>query len=101
MPTRPLGHTGPLNQTGPLDPVRFVQVENVRLQQEIDELRQENVRLSNILSGLQTLQSASGKIDEQTNVLRLLDKVLQLSLITGRSLKNRAKAKLGKVTTKR
>ena len=82
MPTRPLGHTGPLNQTGPLDPVRFVQVENVRLQQEIDELRQENVRLRNILSGLQALQSASGKIDEKTNVLRLLDKVLQLSLIS-------------------
>jgi len=82
MPTRPLGQTGPLNQTGPLDPVRFVQVENVRLQQENEELREENRRLRSILNGLQALQSASGKIDEKTNVLRLLDRVLQLGLIS-------------------
>lgn len=82
MPTRPFGQTGPLRQTGPLDPVRFVQVENVRLQQEIDELREENTRLRSILNGLQALQTASGKIDEKTNVLRLLDRVLQLGLIS-------------------
>lgn len=82
MPTRSLGQTGPLNQTGPLDPVRFVQVENVRLQQENEELREENIRLRSILNGLQALQSASGKIDEKTNVLRLLDRVLQLGLIS-------------------
>lgn len=82
MPTRPLGQTGPLSHTGPLDPVRFVKNENVRLQQEVEELREENTRLSSILNGLQALQSASGKIDEKTNVLRLLDRVLQLSLIS-------------------
>lgn len=82
MPTRPLGQTGPLSHTGPLDPVRFVKIENVRLQQEVEELREENTRLHSILNGLQALQSASGKIDEKTNVLRLLDKVLQLSLIS-------------------
>jgi sigma-B regulation protein RsbU (phosphoserine phosphatase) len=82
MPTRPLGHTGPLNQTGPLDPVRFVQVENVRLQQENKELREENTHLRNILNGLLALQSASGKMNENTNVLRFLDRVLQLSLMS-------------------
>lgn len=82
MPTRPFGQTGPLNRTGPLDPVRFVQIENVRLQQEANELREENARLYGILSGLQALKSASDKINEKTNVLRLLDKVLQLGLIS-------------------
>ena len=82
MPTRPLGQTRPFSETGPLDPVRFVQTENVRLQQEIEELREENAHLHSILNGLQALQSASGKIDEKTNVLRLLDRVLQLSLIS-------------------
>ncbi len=82
MPTRPLGQTGPLRQTGPLDPARFVQIENVRLQQENEELREENERLRSIVNGLQTLQSASGKIDEKTDVLRLLDRVLQLGLIS-------------------
>ena len=82
MPTRPLGQTGPLRQTNPLDPIRFVQIENVRLQQENDELREENERLRSIVNGLQTLQSASGRIDEKTDVLRLLDLVLQLGLIS-------------------
>jgi sigma-B regulation protein RsbU (phosphoserine phosphatase) len=82
MPTRPLGSTGPFDQTGPLDPVRFVKVENVRLQQENEELREENTHLRNILNGLLALQSASGKMNENTNVLRLLDRVLQLSLMS-------------------
>lgn len=82
MPTRPLGQTEPLHQTGPLDPVRFVQIENVRLQSDLEELRKENLRLRSILNGLQALQSASSKINGQTNVLRLLDSVLQLALLS-------------------
>ncbi|MFO7681405.1 MAG: GAF domain-containing protein [Chloroflexota bacterium] len=82
MPTRPFGQTGPLSQTGPLDPVRFVQAENVRLQQEIETLRSENERLRSILNGLKALQFASDRMDAETDVLRLLDQVLQLALLS-------------------
>lgn len=82
MPTRPLGQTGPLSQTGSLDPVRFLKQENVRLQQAVEELQAENKHLHKILNGLRALQLAADKMDPETDVLRLLDQVLKLALVS-------------------
>ena len=66
--------------TGPLNSQRFVQQENKRLQQENVELRKEVESLHNVLDALRALQEVSITIDARTNVLSLLDRILDSAL---------------------
>jgi hypothetical protein len=66
--------------TGPLSSQRFVQQENKRLHQENADLRQEVETLHDILDALGALQEVSINIDARTNVLSLLDRILQSAL---------------------
>lgn len=66
--------------TGPLNSQRFVQQENKRLQRENEDLRQEVETLHNVLDALRALQEVSMNIDARTNVLSLLDRILESAL---------------------
>jgi GAF domain-containing protein len=66
--------------TGPLNSQRFVQQENRRLHQENADLRQEVETLHNVLDALRALQEVSMNIDARTNILSLLDRILESSL---------------------
>jgi GAF domain-containing protein len=66
--------------TGPLSSQRFVQQENKRLHQENADLRQEVETLHDILDALGALQEVSINIDARTNVLSLLDRILESAL---------------------
>ena len=69
--------TGP-----PVDSMRFVQNENVRMGEENAGLRAEVEQLHEILDALRSLQEISTAIDAQTDVLGLLDRILEVSLKT-------------------
>lgn len=58
----------------------FLQQENVRLQKENDRLQQEVVRLRLILRNLGNLNQLTLSIDANTDVLKLLDQILQVAL---------------------
>jgi GAF domain-containing protein len=66
--------------TGPLSSQRFVQQENKRLHRENADLRQEVETLHDILDALGALQEVSINIDARTNVLSLLDRILESAL---------------------
>lgn len=69
--------------TGPsVDSMRFVQNENVRLGEENEGLRAEVEQLHEILDALRSLQEISTAIDAQTDVVGLLDRILEVSLKT-------------------
>ncbi|MCA9957403.1 MAG: GAF domain-containing protein [Chloroflexota bacterium] len=67
--------------TGELrDPLRFVQARNVELQAENKALQEEVDGLRNILHILFSLQEVAGTITERTDVLNLLDRILQMAM---------------------
>ncbi len=70
-------------KTGPsVDSMRFIQNENVRLGEENETLRAELEQLHEILDALRSLQEISTAIDAQTDVVGLLDRILEVSLKT-------------------
>jgi len=58
----------------------FLQQENVRLQKENERLQQEVVRLRLILRNLGNLNQMTLSIDSNTDILTLLDQILQAAL---------------------
>jgi GAF domain-containing protein len=62
--------------------LRFLQQENVRLQRENQELAEEVSMLRDVLDALRSLQEITASIDVNTNVLRLLERILQSALIS-------------------
>lgn len=58
----------------------FIQQENARLQKENERLQQEVVRLRLILRNLGNLNQMALSIHPETNILRLLDQILQAAL---------------------
>jgi GAF domain-containing protein len=58
----------------------FLQQENIRLQKENERLQQEVVRLRLILRNLGNLNQMTLSIHSETNILMLLDQILQASL---------------------
>ncbi|MCP4418651.1 MAG: GAF domain-containing protein [Chloroflexi bacterium] len=58
----------------------FLQQENVRLQKENERLQQEVVRLRLILRNLGNLNQMTLSIHSETNILMLLDQILQAAL---------------------
>jgi sigma-B regulation protein RsbU (phosphoserine phosphatase) len=65
--------------------LRFLQQENVRLQRENQELAEEVEMLRDVLDALRALQDITATIDVNTNVLRLLERILQSALISIRA----------------
>jgi len=66
--------------TSPLNSQRFVQQENKRLNQENADLRQEVEILRGVLDALCALEEVSLHIDARTNILSLLDRILEAAL---------------------
>lgn len=66
--------------TGTLNPTRFLQYENRRLQDENDTLRSELEKLHRVFEALMTLQEMSVSVTAQTDVLQLLDRLLESAL---------------------
>ncbi len=66
--------------TGTLNPTRFLQYENKRLLEENQTLQAEVKKLRRILTALSTLQEVSAHVNQQTDVLSLLDRLLQAAL---------------------
>jgi len=64
------------------DTLRFLQQENIRLQKENQQLQDEVVVLRDVLEALRSLQDISSSISADTNVLQLLDRILQAALIS-------------------
>lgn len=62
--------------------LQFLQSENVRLKEEVEELQEEVVSLRLKLRALRTLQEASMNITPHTNVIALLERVLQSALLS-------------------
>ncbi len=62
--------------------LQFLQSENVRLKEEVEELQEEVVSLRLKLRALRTLQEASMNITPHTNVISLLGRVLQSALLS-------------------
>lgn len=58
----------------------FIQQENIRLQKENERLQQEVVRLRLILRNLGNLNQMALSIRPETNILKLLDQILQAAL---------------------
>lgn len=66
--------------TGTLNPTRFLQYENRRLLDENDTLRSELEKLHRVFEALMTLQEVSVSVTAQTDVLQLLDRLLESAL---------------------
>ncbi len=62
--------------------LQFLQNENVRLKEEVEDLQEEVVKLRLKLRALRTLQEASMNITPNTNVIALLERVLQSALLS-------------------
>jgi GAF domain-containing protein len=62
------------------DPLRYLQSENIRLKDENKVLRQEVAMLNDVLEALRALQEVSATINADTDVLYLLDHILQSAL---------------------
>jgi GAF domain-containing protein len=60
--------------------LHFLQQENVRLKSENDHLQHEVVRLRRVLRTLGTLNELAASINERTDVMKLLDGILQSAL---------------------
>lgn len=60
--------------------VHFLQQENIRLLQENEHLQNEVVRMRLVLRNLGALQELSMSINARTNVLQLLDRILQAGM---------------------
>ncbi len=66
--------------TGMRGTLRFVQQENVRLRSENQRLRDEVEALRSVLDALRALQEVSASINVHTDLLNLLDRILQSAL---------------------
>lgn len=66
--------------TGALNPVKALQGENIRLKNELRDMREENYLLRKAFESLLTLQEVSSSIDATTDVLNLVDRILASSL---------------------
>ena len=66
--------------TGALNPVKALQGENIRLKNELRDIREENYLLRKAFESLLTLQEVSSSIDASTDVLHLVDSILVSSL---------------------
>ncbi|MDA0243134.1 MAG: GAF domain-containing protein [Chloroflexi bacterium] len=66
--------------TGTLNPVKALQGENIRLKNELRDMREENYLLRKAFESLLTLQEVSSSIDASTDVLHLVDRILASSL---------------------
>ena len=66
--------------TGTLNPVKALQGENIRLKNELRDMREENYLLRKAFESLLTLQEVSSSIDASTDVLHLVDSILVSSL---------------------
>lgn len=62
------------------EPLRFLQHENMRLKEENQDLREEVAALRNVLNALRALQEVSATVNAHTDVLSLLDRILQTAL---------------------
>ena len=62
--------------------LQFLQSENQRLQDEVQILRQENIQLRLTLRALRTLQKSSMNISVHTDIIKLLERMLQASLMS-------------------
>lgn len=62
--------------------LQFLQSENNRLKDEVEELQEEVVQLRLKLRALRTLQEASMNITPNTNIIALLERVLQSALLS-------------------
>lgn len=60
--------------------IRFLQQENIRLQKENQDLNQEVMVLRDVIDALRALQEITAGIDVNTNVVHLLDRILQSAL---------------------
>ncbi len=60
--------------------LRFVQLQNVRLKADNEALENEVMMLRNVLDALRALQEVSASITEQTNVMGLLNRILDSAL---------------------
>ncbi len=60
--------------------IRFLQQENIRLQKENQDLNQEVMVLRDVVDALRALQEITTGIDVNTNVVHLLDRILQSAL---------------------
>ena len=67
--------------TGNLSPVRLLQMENTHLKAENEDLREEADKLRKAFTALRTLQELSISIDENTDVITLVDHILESCLI--------------------
>ena len=62
------------------EPIRFLQLENARLTEENRDLREEVETLRQVLDAMIVLQDLSNSITSKTNILGLLDRILESSL---------------------
>lgn len=60
--------------------LRFVQLQNVRLKADNEALHHEVIMLRNVLDALRALQEVSASITERTNVMGLLNRILESAL---------------------
>lgn len=65
--------------------LRFLQQENIRLQRENQELHEELITLREVVDSLRALQEITARIDVNTNVLHLLERILQSALVSIRA----------------
>ena len=61
--------------------IQFLQQENTRLRQKLEELQEENNALESFIKGITALQQAALTIAGQDNLLRLLDEILYQALV--------------------
>lgn len=64
------------------DLIRFLQTENVRLQNESQQLRYEITMLRHALQALHTIQKVTAQIDIHTNPIQMLDQILAAALLS-------------------
>ena len=62
------------------EPIRFLQLENARLTEENHDLREEIETLRQVLDAMIVLQDISTSITSKTNILGLLDRILESAL---------------------
>jgi GAF domain-containing protein len=62
------------------EPIRFLQLENARLTEENHDLREEIETLRQVLDAMIVLQDISTSISSKTNILGLLDRILESAL---------------------
>jgi sigma-B regulation protein RsbU (phosphoserine phosphatase) len=62
--------------------LRFIQLQNVQLKADNEALEREVTMLRNVLDALRALQEVSAGITEQTNVMGLLERILESALVS-------------------